>query len=100
MLLTVLFFFLFFSRTVEDQKAYLDSHYVGIGCGTPNRVAKLVENDALKLSSTALLVIDCQPNVKQQTIFDLPETKADLIAFIAAHCGERLASGEMKLAFV
>ena len=66
--------------------------------GTPNRVGKLFADESLTLSHTALLVVDCQANAKQQTVFSLPETAADLCALLAL-CLKRLAKGSLKIAF-
>ncbi len=103
---------------VEEQKTHLATHYCGkeereakekcclltffflpgIGVGTPNRIAKLFEDESLTLSHTALVVVDCEPNAKQQTIFTLPETAADLFGFLAL-CLKRLNKGKLKIAF-
>jgi hypothetical protein len=61
-------------------------------------VAKLFEDESLTLGHTGLLVIDCQANAKQQTVFTLPETAADLYALLAL-CLKRLAKGKLKIAF-
>ena len=82
---------------VEEQTAHLATHYAGAGCGTPNRIAKLVEAGGLELGGTRLLAIDCQPSVKGQTVFSLPETKADLMALLAAHCLDALVDGSLKI---
>ena len=84
---------------VEEQKRHLATHYVGVGCGTPNRVAKLFEDESLTLHNTALLVVDCHANAKQQTVFTLPETAADLLAFLTAATLKRLCKGKLKIAF-
>ncbi len=66
--------------------------------GTPNRIAKLFEDESLTLGHTGLLVVDCQANPKQQTVFTLPETAADLYALLAL-CLKRLGKGTLKIAF-
>ncbi len=83
---------------IEEQKRYLATHFVGVAVGTPNRICKLIQDESLTLSNTALIVIDCQPNAKMQTIFTLPETAVDLYAFLAV-CLKRLAKGKLKIAF-
>lgn len=81
---------------LEEQTSYLASHYVGAAVGTPNRVFKLVEENALSLKHTTLLVIDSSPNVKGQTIFNLPETKTDLVGLLATSCAKAMKKG-MKI---
>ena len=51
---------------VPEQQQHLDSHAVGIGCGTPNRLLKLADIDALKLGRLRLLVLDVQLDAKQR----------------------------------
>ena len=51
---------------VPEQQAHLDSHVVVIGCGTPNRLLKLADMDALKLDRLQLLVLDMQLDAKQR----------------------------------
>lgn len=85
---------------MDQQIDHLNTHYVGIGCGTPNRITKLVEEKALKIDSTVLLVIDCAINVKNQSIFSMPETRGEVLAFLATMCSERLANGKMKIALI
>ena len=51
---------------VPEQQKRLDSSPVGIGCGTPNRILKLADTDALKLDRLRLLVLDMQLDAKQR----------------------------------
>jgi protein CMS1 len=83
---------------VAEQKQHLASYYVGVAVGTPNRVRKLVQDESITLSNTDLIVIDCEANVKRQTIFTLPETALDLFAFLAV-CLKRLGKGKLRIAF-
>ena len=54
---------------VPEQQQHLDSHAVGIGCGTPNRLLKLADIDALKLDRLRLLLLDVQLDAKQRWTF-------------------------------
>lgn len=54
---------------MPEQQQHLDSHAVGIGCGTPNRLLKLADIDALKLDRLRLLVLDVQLDAKQRWTF-------------------------------
>ena len=51
---------------VPEQQKHLQEHMVGIGCGTPNRLLKLADMDALKLDRLRLLVLDVQLDAKQR----------------------------------
>ena len=51
---------------VPEQQKHLESSLVGIGCGTPHRILKLADMDALKLDRLRLLVLDMQLDAKQR----------------------------------
>lgn len=49
--------------------------------------------DALKLDRLELVVIDCEKDKKQFTIFDLLDVRADLFKFIGNHFIKKAAAG-------
>ncbi len=51
---------------LPEQQKHLENHVLGIGCGTPNRLLKLADVDALKLDRLRLLVLDMQLDAKQR----------------------------------
>ena len=51
---------------LPEQQKHLEGHVLGIGCGTPNRLLKLADVDALKLDRLRLLVLDVQLDAKQR----------------------------------
>ena len=51
---------------LPEQQKHLESHVVGVSCGTPNRLLKLADVDALKLDRLKLLVLDMQLDAKQR----------------------------------
>ncbi len=53
---------------LPEQQKHLESHVVGVGCGTPNRLLKLADIDALKLDRLKLLVLDMQLDAKQRYV--------------------------------
>ncbi len=53
---------------LPEQQKHLESHVVGVGCGTPNRLLKLADADALHLDRLKLLVLDVQLDAKQRYI--------------------------------
>jgi hypothetical protein len=48
---------------------------VNIGSGTPNRIKKLVDIEALGLSRLDMIVIDMHPDVKGFSLFTLPQVR-------------------------
>ena len=82
---------------VQEQVEYLRAHVVRVAVGTPNRLSKLVEEGALHLDGLSLLVLDCWVDVKERTLFEIPEVRADLIHFLDDHCRERVQLGKTRL---
>jgi hypothetical protein len=58
--------------TLDEQAAFLSTHDVDVGVGTPNRVARLAEGGFLDLVALQHVVVDATPNAKNQTIFSPP----------------------------
>jgi protein CMS1 len=61
---------------IPEQEALLRRPHV-IGVGTPNRLLKLAQQNSLNFSSTALVVYDMVPDVKEFTVFTLYDVKSD-----------------------
>ena len=55
----------------------LKSQPAAIGAGTPNRLAKLIEEGALKVDKLKYIVLDVRLDVKKRTILDMPEVCGD-----------------------
>lgn len=83
---------------VHEQVEVLKSQPAAVGAGTPNRLRKLVEEQALTLEKIRYIVLDARLDVKKRTILDMPEVSADWWA-LWAKCGlsKRVAEGEAKL---
>jgi len=62
---------------LPEQAALLSSKAVCIGAGTPNRIARLVEDGVLKLKSLKWIIIDVRLDAKQRSILDMPEVRDD-----------------------
>jgi hypothetical protein len=58
--------------TLDEQAAFLATHAVEVGVGTPNRLARLAEAGMLDLAALRHVVVDATPNAKHQTIFSPP----------------------------
>ncbi|KAJ3085540.1 hypothetical protein HK102_014067 [Quaeritorhiza haematococci] len=81
---------------VSEQVDYLSKNVVRVGLGTPNRLIKLIEECEL-LSSCELLIIDMHKDLKQRTIFTVPECRQDLLNLLGDHVFERVKTGGMKV---
>ncbi|RUS22676.1 hypothetical protein BC937DRAFT_87875 [Endogone sp. FLAS-F59071] len=79
---------------MEEQVVFLKNTLVNVAVGTPSRILKLLEEtDALKLDRLELVVIDCEKDKKQFTIFDLLDVRTDLFKFLGNHFKEKAAVG-------
>ena len=111
-----------FCQQVPEQVEYLQQHVVRIAVGTPNRLAKLVEEGtapwpagppaiagpltapgswrrtgALHLDALSLVVLDCWVDQKERTLVEIPEVRGDLVHFLDDHCRERMLAGKTRL---
>jgi len=84
---------------VEEQVAAL-KHHLCIAVGTPNRVQKLADLEALDISRLQLMILDMQPDAKQNTLLTLPEVRDDFWSLYRAHLRVRVQAGELKFAMV
>ncbi|KAG5531000.1 hypothetical protein RHGRI_025826 [Rhododendron griersonianum] len=63
---------------IEDQVAILKNR-VNIACGTPSRIKKLIDVEALGLSRLAVIVLDMHTDVKGYSLFTLPQVRLFLL---------------------
>ena len=70
---------------VPEQVEALRNEAACIGAGTPNRLAKLIEEDALKLKRLKWIVLDVRLDAKGRTLLDQPEVCADWWALWDKH---------------
>jgi len=84
---------------IEEQMHFLQSTVTPICVGTPNRIKKLTENGALTITNCKILIIDTHKDDKKATIFDIHDTKTDLLYFYKQFCDDQIRKSVMKLAF-
>ena len=53
---------------MAEQQQYLQQHPLCIAAGTPNRLYKLADTEALQLSQLQLVVLDVQQDAKQRYV--------------------------------
>ncbi|RUS20075.1 U3-containing 90S pre-ribosomal complex subunit-domain containing protein [Jimgerdemannia flammicorona] len=84
---------------LEEQIAFLNNTIVNVAVGTPARVMKLIEESgALKLDRLELVVVDCDKDKKEFTIFDLLEVREYLFKFLGTHFVRGAKGGGVRLA--
>jgi protein CMS1 len=74
-----------------------------MAAGTPERLSKLIDSEALSLSSTSHLLIDATyRDSKKQSLLDIPDARLALFKALLANAKvmERLRGGRMKLVLV
>ncbi|KAJ2747515.1 cms1 ribosomal small subunit [Coemansia sp. BCRC 34301] len=71
-----------FSRHIKisEQQKTLKTTAVDIAVGTPNRILKLLTEDALKVNRLRLVVIDCWQDDKMRVVVDMDDMRKDLFA--------------------
>lgn len=67
---------------LQEQIDTLTKNYYPIAVGTPNRLSKLIEYGALRLSLTTLILIDMGVDSKGFTLLTIPEIKDDFADFL------------------
>ncbi|XP_024982568.1 protein CMSS1 isoform X2 [Cynara cardunculus var. scolymus] len=64
---------------IEDQVSCLKNH-VNVACGTPSRIKKLIDMEALCLSRLAIVVLDMHSDVKGYSLFSIPQIRFSCVA--------------------
>ncbi|XP_020571426.1 protein CMSS1 [Phalaenopsis equestris] len=83
---------------VEEQIELLRSR-VNIASGTPSRIKKLIDMDALMLSRLAIIVLDIRRDVKGYSLLTLPQVSAEFWNLYRAHLNERIIEGSTRICF-
>lgn len=83
---------------VEEQVALLKGR-VNIACGTPSRIKKLIDIDALSLSRLAVVVLDMHRDAKGYSLLTLPQVSDEFWDLYKSHFNERLLQGETRICF-
>ncbi|KAJ7219075.1 U3-containing 90S pre-ribosomal complex subunit-domain containing protein [Mycena pura] len=64
---------------VSEHVAYLRRTKIGSAVGTPGRIGKLLENDALVLSAMSHIILDISfRDAKNRNMLDIPETRDEV----------------------
>ncbi|KAG0455271.1 hypothetical protein HPP92_024563 [Vanilla planifolia] len=72
---------------------------VNIASGTPSRIKKLIDIDALLLSRLALVVLDVQSDAKGYSLFTLPQVSMEFWDLYRSHFNERIIQGSTRICF-
>uniref|UniRef100_A0A0D9ZJ94 Protein CMSS1 n=1 Tax=Oryza glumipatula TaxID=40148 RepID=A0A0D9ZJ94_9ORYZ len=83
---------------VEEQVALLKTR-VNIACGTPSRIKKLIDMEALSLSRVKLVVLDMQRDAKSFTLFTLPQVSNEFWDLYKGYLDQKVRGGDTRLCF-
>lgn len=81
---------------IEEQVSCLKNH-VNIACGTPNRIKKLIDMEALSLSRVSVVVLDMHTDVKGYSLFTMPQIRDEFWELYTTHFHPRLLDGSLRI---
>ncbi|KAK1682591.1 hypothetical protein QYE76_043439 [Lolium multiflorum] len=83
---------------VEEQVELLKDR-VNIACGTPSRIKKLIDMEALSLSRLKLVVLDMQRDPKSFNLFTLPQVSNEFWDLYKGYLGQKVREGDTRICF-
>ncbi|KAK7857059.1 protein cmss1 [Quercus suber] len=81
---------------VEEQVSLLKNR-VNIASGTPSRIKKLIDIEALALSRLAVILLDIHPDVKGYSLFTLPQVRDEFWDLYKNYFHQRLLEGDLRI---
>ncbi|KAJ0702795.1 putative protein Cms1 [Helianthus annuus] len=81
---------------IEEQVSCLKNH-VNVACGTPSRIKKLIDMEALGLSRLSVLVLDMHTDVKGYSLFSIPQIRDEFWELYTTHFHQRLLNGSLRI---
>eukprot|EP00051_Salpingoeca_urceolata_P002379 m.49654 g.49654 ORF g.49654 m.49654 type:complete len:304 (-) comp12091_c0_seq2:34-945(-) len=85
-------------KKVAEQKAFLEKSACEFGVGTPHRVRALIEQGALFLDSTTLVVLDfVWTDKKKRALFEVAEVRDELCVLLEKHILPACISSSLRL---
>ncbi|CAL0316298.1 unnamed protein product [Lupinus luteus] len=81
---------------VEEQVSLLKNR-VNIASGTPSRIKKLIDIEALSLSRLKVLVLDMQPDVKGYSLLTLPQVRDEFWDLFKNYFYPPMIQGDLRI---
>ncbi|KAL3634398.1 hypothetical protein CASFOL_021452 [Castilleja foliolosa] len=81
---------------IEEQVSMLKNR-VNIASGTPSRIKKLIDMEALGLSRLSLIVLDMYTDVKGYSLFTLPQVRDEFWDLYKSYFNQTLIEGKVRL---
>ncbi|KZV41663.1 hypothetical protein F511_21524 [Dorcoceras hygrometricum] len=81
---------------VEEQVSMLKNR-VNVASGTPSRIKKLIDMEALGLSRLAVVVLDMHTDVKGYSLFTLPQVRNEFWDLYESFLHQPLLNGDLRI---
>ncbi|MED6111204.1 hypothetical protein PIB30_050307 [Stylosanthes scabra] len=81
---------------LEEQISVLKNR-VNIASGTPSRIKKLIDTEALSLSRLKVLLLDIHPDVKGYSLFTLPQVRDEFWALFKNYFYQGMMQGQLRI---
>ncbi|KAJ4847494.1 hypothetical protein Tsubulata_011387 [Turnera subulata] len=81
---------------VEEQVALLKNR-VNFASGTPNRLKKLIDIEALGLSRLTMILLDMHTDVKGYSLLTLPQVRDEFWDLYKSYFHQRLLQGDLRI---
>lgn len=81
---------------IEEQVSILKER-VNIAGGTPSRIKKLIEIDALKLSRLSVLMLDMHKDAKGLTLFNVPQVSNEFWELYKAYFHQQVMLSKLQI---
>lgn len=81
---------------VEEQVSFLKNR-VNIACGTPSRIKKLLDMEALGLSRLKVIVLDMYTDVKGYSLFSLPQIRDEFWDLYRSYFHQLLVQSDIRV---
>ncbi|CAA0818648.1 Unknown protein [Striga hermonthica] len=82
---------------IEEQVVSILKNRVNIASGTPSRIKKLINMEALGMSRLALIVLDMYTDVKGYSLFTLPQIRDEFWDLYKSYLHKKLLEGDLRL---
>lgn len=87
-----------FSKHIKLQEQIsLLKNRVNIASGTPSRIKKLIDVEALGLSRLQVLVLDMHPDVKGYSLFTLPQVRDEFWDLFKNYFYQPMIKGDLRI---
>ncbi|MED6130893.1 hypothetical protein PIB30_004753 [Stylosanthes scabra] len=81
---------------LEEQISVLKNR-VNIASGTPSRIKKLIDTEALSLSRLQVLLLDIHPDVKGYSLFTLPQVRDEFWDLFKNYFYQGMMQGQLRI---